>query len=322
MSKPLVIVTRPLPDDWIKSLEGRIEMIIGDADLGFDSQNIRLALPIAEGIICLLSDQINKSILDRASRLMVVSNMAAGFDNIDINECTARKIPVGNTPGILTNATADLTLGLILSLTRKLNNAAADARDGLWKTWSPTGWLGIELDGKTIGIVGMGKIGLAVARRAAAFGMKVIYCSRSKIDVGRDFTQVEFDQLIHASDIVSLHCPLTPETTGLINATNLGRMKKSAILINTSRGKVVDQAALVEALRNKTIFGAALDVTEPEPLPSEHPLFQLENCLILPHIGSATEETRKKMAEMACANLLAGLFGRPLPNIVNPKVYG
>jgi len=321
MKKPLVILTRPLPNDWLTLLDDKVNLVIGDATIGINSKNVEMALQDAAGVICLLSDKLDESVLAKAPQLRVVSIMAAGYDNVDVAACTARKIPVGNTPGIMTNATADIAMGLLLSITRKIEKASADARNGLWQTWSPTGWLGSELDGKTIGILGMGKIGKAVAKRASAFGMKVIYYSRSTVVDGDYYRSANLEDLLGNSDVVSLHCPLNNETNSLINAHSLKLMKRSAILINTSRGKVVDQEALVEALKKGTIAGAALDVTDPEPLSASHPLFQLENCLILPHIGSATVETRKKMAEMACINLLAGLAGQKMPNVVDGSVY-
>jgi lactate dehydrogenase-like 2-hydroxyacid dehydrogenase len=250
--------------------------------------------------------------------------MAVGFDNIDTNACTLKKIPVGNTPGVLTDATADITMALLLSAARNLSKAAMDARDGFWRTWSPTGWLGADLRGATLGIVGMGKIGKAVAERAQGFGLNLIYSSRTQIPPPNLSFEAEYcslDELLARSDFVSLHCPLTVQTRGLINESALKKMKRSAILVNTARGGIVENGALIQALRQSWIAGAALDVTDPEPLPPDHPLFDLPNCLIVPHIGSATHGTRKRMAEMACENLLAGLDGIRLPNLVNQDVY-
>jgi phosphoglycerate dehydrogenase-like enzyme len=226
---------------------------------------------------------------------------------------------------VLTDATADLTMALLLSAARHLPESAQDAREGRWKTWSPSGWLGADLRGAVLGIVGMGKIGGAVAERARVFGMQIV-CHDPGIRANRrpplpDARSLSFDQLLRMSDFVSLHCPLTPKTRGLMDESALGKMKPTAILINAARGPIVDTAALTQALTEGKIAGAALDVTDPEPLPSDHPLFKLSNCLIVPHIGSATHGTRRKMTEMACENLLAGLRGRRLPNCVNPEVY-
>lgn len=313
---PTVLLTHPLPTDWIKSLEGRVRLIVGPEDaIGFPEALLD-SLPEAEGMITLLTDRVDAPLLERAPRLRVVSNMAVGVDNIDLQACRKRGIAVGNTPGVLTDATADLTLALILSAARRLPQAAADAREGRWKTWSPTGWLGLDLNGATLGIVGMGKIGQAVARRARPFGLHILYTSphaHPEVENELGATRVPFETLLEASDILSLHCPLTPETRGLIDETALRRMKPHAILVNMARGPVVVTEALVRALREGWIGAAALDVTDPEPLPPEHPLYHLSNCFIVPHIGSATWGTRRRMAEMACENLLAGLEGRPLP---------
>ena len=235
-----------------------------------------------------------------------------------------RGLPVGNTPGVLTDATADLAMAALLSAARRLPEAAGDARTGQWTTWSPTGWLGADLAGATLGIVGMGKIGYAVARRAHGFGLHVVYADPAAHDAAeREFgaVRVPLDLLLRTADFVSLHTPLSTETRGLMNEAALRAMKPNAILVNTSRGPVVDQDALVRALTEGWIAGAALDVTSPEPLPPDHPLYSLPNCLILPHIGSTTRGTRKRMAELACENLLAGLGGRRLPHCVNPELY-
>jgi lactate dehydrogenase-like 2-hydroxyacid dehydrogenase len=251
--------------------------------------------------------------------------MAVGFDNIDVPACTARKIPVGNTPGVLTDATADVALALLLSAARRFPESALDAKEGRWLVWSPTGGLGADLQGATLGIVGMGKIGRAVTQRAVGFGLKIIYADPApQPDIEERFgaRQISLETLLGQSDFVSVHCPLMPETRGLINESALRSMKKSAILINTARGPVVDSDALTRALTEGWIRSAALDVTDPEPLPAEHPLYQLKNCLIVPHIGSATHGTRRRMAELACENLLAGIEGRPLPHCLNPEVYG
>ena len=223
--------------------------------------------------------------------------------------CSRRSIPVGNTPGVLTDATADLAMALLLAAARLLPKASMDARDGFWTTWSPTGWLGADLRGATLGIVGMGKIGKAVAERAQGFGLKLIYTdSRQEPEAEARFSAQfrTLDELLGESDFVSLHCPLNAQTRGLISEAALKKMKPDSVLVNTARGPIVDQDALVRALRERWISGAALDVTDPEPLPPEHPLYDLPNCLIVPHIGSATRGTRRRMAEMACENLLAG----------------
>ena len=250
--------------------------------------------------------------------------MAAGTDNIDLKTCTGRKIPVGFTPGVLTNATADLAIGLMLAVNRRLMISATAAKNGEWKMWHPDKWLGMELEGTTLGIIGMGKIGSAVAKRASSFGMKIIYFSGSqKPETEKTFfaRKVELKELFEQSDVISLHAPLNPETYHMIDQNAFRRMKSSTVLINTARGGEVDTGALYQALSTGQIKAAGLDVTDPEPLPPDHQLYTLPNCVILPHIGSATERTRKKMAEMTCENLIAGLYGEKLPYCVNPEIY-
>jgi len=319
-SLPLILQTHNLPADWCASLDGHVRVLAGMQDATSLAPELETHFDEAEGLFCMLTIPVNKDILDRMPRLRVVSNMAAGVDNVDLVECTRRGIPVGNTPGVLTDATADLTMALLLSAARRLPESALDAREGRWKTWSPTGWLGADLRGGILGIVGMGKIGRAVTARAIGFGLQIIYTDTYPCpDAAGEF--VSLGELLRRSDFVSLHCPLTPQTRGLINASTLQQMKPSAILVNASRGQVVDTDALTQALMENRIGAAALDVTDPEPLPPEHPLYALSNCLILSHIGSATNGTRCRMAEMACENLLAGLEGRQLPYCVNPEVY-
>lgn len=314
---PVVIVTHTLPDNWLVSLKDRCQLLIGLAEL-------EAHLSEAEGLFTLLTLRVDEALLNKAKRLRVVSNMAVGVDNIDVAACTRRGIPVGNTPGVLTEATADLTLALLLSAARRLPEASADAREGRWTTWTPTAWLGADLNGATLGIVGLGRIGLAVATRAKAFRMKIVYASRnanSEAEQTLGATRLSLEDLLRQSDFVSLHVPFSAETRHLMNERTLRLMKPTAILINAARGGVVDTAALHHALSEGWIAGAALDVTDPEPLPADHPLYRLPNCLIAPHIGSATRGARRRMAELACENLLAGLEGRRLTNCVNREVY-
>jgi len=317
---PLVIITHALPKDWISSLEHRCEIHIGPMDATELDQSLIDLLPQAEGLFTLLTIPVTEKMLQSATKLRVVSNMAVGVDNIDIKACTDRKIPVGNTPGVLTESTADLTMSLILVIARNIPQASLDAREGRWKTWSPAGWLGMELNGSILGIIGMGKIGKAVSRRAVGFGMKILFSDPEMKSI-ESANQVPLEDLLKMSDIVTLHAPLTDHTRGMINQSRLSLMKSTAILINAARGPLVDTRALLEALQQHTIASAALDVTDPEPLPSDHPLYRLPNCLIVPHIGSATQQTRRKMAELACENLLAGLQGEHLPHCANPEVY-
>lgn len=319
-SLPFALVSRPLPDDWLTQLSGQCRMIIGATGLASLPEHFAEA----EGMFSLLTDRVDDALLAQMPRLRVVSNMAVGVDNIDLAACTRRQIPVGHTPGVLTESTADVTLALLLSAARRLPEASADAKAGRWTTWSPTGWLGADLTGAKLGIVGMGKIGEAVTARAQGFGVRVIYTSRGAhptIETRFSAVRVPLETLLRESDFVSLHVPLTAETRGLINESTLRLMKRTAMLVNAARGPVVDTAALYRALREGWIAGAALDVTDPEPLPADHPLYQLPNCFIVPHIGSATWGTRQRMAERAGENLLAGLRGERLPYCVNPEVY-
>ncbi len=274
----------------------------------------------------MLTDRVDDAFLDAAGgQLRVVSNMAVGFDNIDVPACTRRGVAVGNTPGVLTETTADLTWALILAVARRLPEGERFVRSGGWRAWSPIHQLGLDIHGSTLGIVGFGRIGQAVARRALGFGMSVLYASRNRVDpadeASLNASWVPFRELLERADVVSLHVDFNPSTRRLIDAGAIRRMKSSAILVNTTRGPVVDPTALFEALRDGVIRAAALDVTDPEPIPMDDPLLSLENCLIVPHIGSATEATRGEMAAMAAANLLAGVRGERLPTPANPEVY-
>ncbi|HET6447773.1 MAG TPA: D-glycerate dehydrogenase [Conexibacter sp.] len=260
----------------------------------------------ADALLCTLNDRIDAAFLDACPHLQVLANYAVGLDNVDLAAARARGIPVGNTPGVLTDATADLAFALLLAAARRLPQAAQAVTDGSWGTWQPDGHLGADLVGATLGIVGAGRIGAALARRASGFEMHVLATT------SRGGTPL--DELLAASDFVSLHVPLTPQTHHLIDADALRRMKPTAILVNTARGPIVDTDALTEALHAGTIAGAGLDVTDPEPLPPDHPLLAAPNVLVVPHIGSATPRTRATMAELAVDNVLAGLAGDALPH--------
>ncbi|HID85561.1 MAG TPA: D-glycerate dehydrogenase [Anaerolineales bacterium] len=318
--KPLVVLTHPLPEDWIAPLRAQVRLVVGPEGVAGVHPSLEPYLAEAEGLLTWLIDRVDEALLARMPRLRVVSNMAVGVDNIDLEACRRRGIPVGHTPEVLTDAVADLTLALLLAVARGIFPAAQDAREGRWGLWSPTRWLGADLQGATLGIVGLGGIGQAVARRAVGFGLRIGYTSRTpkpEAEAAYGAQRLPLDELLAMSDFVSLHVPLTPETRGLIGEAALRRMKPTAYLINMARGPVVDTDALVRALQEGWIAGAALDVTEPEPLPPAHPLYRLPNCVIVPHIGSATHATRRRMAELACANLLAGLRGEPLPHRAN-----
>ena len=249
--------------------------------------------------------------------------MPVGFDNIDVTAATARGIPIGNTPDVLTDATADFSFALMMSAGRRVLEGNRYVHDGKWKTWGPMLLLGNEIYGATLGLVGLGRIGKAMARRAAGFNMNVIYYDPSESGHAHDInaTPVDLETLLAESDFISLHTPLTPDTRHLIDAEALSRMKRSAVLVNTARGPVVDMDALYKALKEKHIFAAGLDVTEPEPLPANHPLLTLDNLVITPHIASASVTARSNMAFLAAKNLIAGLKGEQLPHCVNRQVY-
>ena len=321
---PIILLTHSLPDEWIGDSLNSYQVYCGhDNQRGIDAK-LEKHLPKAAGIICLLDDPISANTINQAPHLKVISNMAVGVDNIDIKRCTSLGIPVGHTPGVLTDGTADLTIALLLSVSRQLQSANNDARDGRWSNWEPTGWLGRDLMGATVGIIGLGKIGTAVAERLKPFGCNLIFTNRSPRPDQEEILsarQVDLDELLSSSDFICLHVPLTKQTKGMINKEAFKKMKPNTILINAARGTVVDTDALLEALQTGQILAAGLDVTDPEPLPPDHPLYELPNCFITPHIGSATVNTRRVMADIAIKNLQAGILGKPLPYCVNPEVY-
>ena len=303
-----VLVTRDLPGDALDRLRARHTVDVWPEPAPPTPEALRAAAAGADALITMLTERVDEALLDAAPRLRAVANVAVGTDNIDLAACAARGVPVGNTPDVLTDATADLTWALLLAAARRLPEAMAEVRDGRWGPWDPRHLLGMDLQGATLGIVGLGRIGKAVARRAEGFGMTVLHISqRGGIGLG---------ELLARADVVSLHCPYTPETHHLIDEAALRAMRESALLVNTARGAVVDQEALRRALAEGWIAGAALDVTTPEPLPADDPLLAAPNLLVLPHIGSATHATRGRMAALAVDNVLAALDGRPMPHPV------
>ncbi len=294
---------------------------VWESDLPPSPQELLERVAGVDGLLSLLTDRIDARVMDAAPRLKVISNCAVGVDNVDVLAATARRLPVGNTPEVLTDATADMTFALLLAAARCIVQGVDYVRAGKWKTWELRLLLGADLAGATLGIIGFGRIGKAVARRAAGFGMRVIYNDPSvPADLGA--TPVELDQLLGESDFVTLHVPLTEATRHMINEVALGKMKPRAVLVNTARGAIVDLDALYRALKSGRLFAAALDVTEPEPINADHPLLRLDNCIIVPHLGSASQWTREQMGIIAAQNLIAGLKGQRLPHCVNPEVYG
>ena len=314
--KKVIFMTRKVPEVAFRLLseEGYIVDLWDKTDPPSKKELIQKC-QTADALLSMLSDQLDAEFFKACPHLKVVANYAVGVNNIDLKAAAQQNIPIGNTPDVLTEATSDLALCLILTLSRNLFPALQNAKEGEWKKWEPLGFLGMELEGKNLGIIGMGRIGQSLAKKAYhGFGMNVTYSSRSlSTKNGNQFKRVEFQELLQSSDIVSLNTDLNPSTKHLIGAKELELMKTSAYLINTSRGEIIDQEALVHSLKTGGIKGAGLDVTSPEPLPSSHPLFQLPNTIITPHIGSATKEARDQMAGLAAKNIIAGLKGVPLP---------
>lgn len=324
MNRPRVFVTRIIPEKGQALVTEFCEAEIWPEETPPSRETLLERVRGVDGLLCLLTDRIDGEVMDAAGPgLKVISNHAVGVDNIDLPAATARGIPVGNTPGILTDATADFAFALLMAAARRVVEGERFVRAGRWKTWGPSLLLGMDISGATLGILGYGRIGQALARRARGFDMRILYCDPSpgSQDPAIPAARVDFETLLRQSDFVSLHTPLTPQTHHLIDAQALALMKPNAVLINTARGPVVDPDALYHALKERRIFAAALDVTEPEPIPMDSPLLELDNLIIVPHIASASRSTREKMATMAAENLIAGLKGERLPNCVNPEVY-
>jgi glyoxylate reductase len=309
LPKPGVLVTKRIPSLALARLEEACEVEVYRGEHDLSESELIARLQGKQGLVAVLTNHVNGAVLEACPELKVVANVAVGYNNIDITAARGRGVIVTNTPDVLTEASADLTWALILSITRRVTEGDRLVRTGRWKGWALDFMLGSDLRGKQLGIVGFGRIGQAVAVRAAAFGMRVAYQSR-KVIGPPDYQPMPYDRLLATSDVLSLHCPLTDETRHLIDQKSLARMKRSAYLINTARGPVVDEAALVWALKNRIIAGAALDVYEEEP--KVHPeLLTLENVVLAPHLGSATIETRTAMADLAVHNVVAVLTGNP-----------
>jgi glyoxylate reductase len=306
---PSILVTRKLPSSVLDKLRGAGTVDLYTGERAIDAGELRARVADKDALVSLLTDAIDRPLLDAAARLKIVANVAVGFNNIDIPYARSRGIVVTHTPDVLTESVADFTWALILAITRRLSEAERLLRRGEWKGWALDFMLGTELKGKQLGLVGVGRIGRAVAARASAFGMRVVYTETRDVDLpGAE--NMSFDRLLNTSDVVSLHVPLLPETRHLIDRKSLARMKRSAYLVNTARGPVVDEAALAWALQQHLIAGAALDVYENEP--EVHPeLLRLDNVLLVPHLASATTETRTAMADLAADNVLAVLAGKP-----------
>jgi len=326
--KQRVFVTRKLPDEGLRMITERFDTTVWSSDKPPSIQEIIQNAESCEGIVTLLSDPIGHEVIEKLPKLRVIAQYAVGYDNIDVSLATKRKIAVTNTPGVLTETTADLAWALIMAASRRLVEADLYVRERKWNVaWGPELLLGSDIHGATLGIIGLGRIGSAVARRATGFDMKVLYYTRSE----NEFTQViersingrrvDFHTLLKESDIISLHIPLSSETHHLISDHEFELMKPGAILVNTSRGPVIDEAALFKALETGHIGAAGLDVFNTEPLQHDSPLMKLSNIVLAPHIGSASTNTRSTMATMCAENLIAALSGEQPPNIVNPEVF-
>ncbi|UOF88638.1 D-glycerate dehydrogenase [Fodinisporobacter ferrooxydans] len=319
-----VFVTRRLPAEVLDFIAANCELRIWDQeDIPVPRALLEQEIADVDGLFCLITENIDRELLRRAQHLKVISNMAVGFNNIDIQAATQQGILVTNTPGVLTETTADLTFALLLATARRLAEASNVLRSGDWKTWSPMMLTGQDIFGATLGIIGMGRIGEAVAKRGKGFSMDVLYCNRTRkrdVEETLGVRYAELEQLLRESDFVCVLAPYTSETKGLIGKKELALMKSSAILINTARGGIVDEQALYEALKSGEIWAAGLDVFETEPIPLEHPLLQLPNVVAIPHIGSASIKTRTAMAQMAANHLVQGVTGRIPQHIVNRGV--
>jgi len=315
-----VLITGKLPDSVLERVRKVHDVTLNDTERPMSREQIMKAIGQVDGLLCMITDKVDPDLLAPAAKLKMIANYGVGYDNIDVPAASRRGIPVSNTPGVLTDATADLAMASILGAGRKIVTGDAKTRRGDFKFWSPMHFLGREITGKTLGLIGLGRIGKAVAKRAAGFNMRMVYTTRRQLPQEEEdrlhVSYLSLTDLLHHADYISLHVPLTPETHHLIGQRELNQMKSSGYLINTSRGPVIDESALVQALRVDRIAGAGLDVYENEPALTPG-LTDLENVILLPHVGSATIETRTRMAELAVDNLLAGLAGEQPPNCLN-----
>ncbi len=324
MAKPRVYVTRLIPEEGLAMIRELTDMQVWEGELPPPHPVLLEQVRDKDGIVSLLTDRMDEELMDSAPKVKVISNFAVGYDNVDIPAATAHGIPVGNTPGVLTDTTADMAFALMMAAARRIPQAIDYVREGKWKTWGPKLLLGHDIHGATLGIIGFGRIGQGMALRAAGFGMQILYYDvfrRQDLEISMGVTYADLDSLLRESDFISVHTDLNESTHHLLNSAAFAKMKRNAIVVNAARGPIIDPQALYEALSTGKIAAAALDVTDPEPIPTDSQLLKLPNCLIVPHIASASFATRGKMAQMAAANLIAGLHGDRLPNCANPEVY-
>lgn len=321
--KPKVFVSRRIPDRGLDKVLEYCDAEVWEDELPPSREVLIEKVRDCEGLLSLLTDKIDGAFLDQAPKLRVVANYAVGFDNINVDDCTARGVAVGNTPGVLTDTTADFAFTLLMSSARRVVEGMDYVRAGRWKTWGPMLLLGQDIHGATLGLLGLGRIGSAMAERAKGFRMRVMYYDpfrREDLEKELNLEYVDLDTLFREADFLSVHVPLTPETEGMVNAARFKQMKKTAILINSARGPIVNTTDLYHALRDGEIAYAGVDVTDPEPIGVDHPILKLNNFIVCPHIASASVETRSQMAEIAANNLIAGLKGEALPAQVNKGV--
>lgn len=319
-----VLVTHTLPGERVHALSQHAEVNVWLGPGLMPAEALGEELADCDGLVCLLTDQLSRELIEAHPRLAFVSSMSVGVDHVDVAALTERGIPLGHTPGVLVETTADTTFALLLAAARRISEADCFVRQGAWRRenrWSPDFFTGKDVGGATLGILGLGAIGQAVARRAAAFGMRVLAWNRSPRQV-EGVTQVSLEELLAESDFLSVHLALTDDTRGLLNEERIAAMKAGAVLVNTARGGIVDEQALAVALAQGQLYAAGIDVFAEEPVPVDNPLLSLPNVVLTPHIGSATAVTRARMADMAADNAIAALCGEPMPHCVNPEVYG
>ncbi len=325
MPRPKVFIARRIFQEAIDMISAEADVELWTDELPPPYETLLQKVANVDGLLCLLTDKVNAQLMDAAPNLRAISQIAVGFENIDVDEATRRGIPVGYTPGVLTGTTADMAFALLMAAARRLVEGAEAVKAAKWKTWHPLHYLGPDVFGGTLGILGMGRIGLEMAKRAQGFDMPILYYDvyrrPEEVEQQYNMTYAPIDAVLRQSDFVSVHVNLTPDTYHFISHHELHLMKSNAVLVNAARGPVIDPAALYLALKEGEIGFAALDVTEPEPITIDDPLLTLDNCIIVPHIASASVPTRLRMSTMAAENLLAGLNGQPMPNCVNPEVY-
>ena len=323
--QPKIYITRRIPESGIKLLQESCDVEIWDSDDVVPRDVFLKAISDKDAVLCLLTDKVDAETMDVAKSVKIFANMAVGFDNIDVEECTKRGVMASNTPGVLTGTTADFAFTLLMSAARRIREGHEFVQAGKWETWGPLLLMGQDIHHATLGLIGLGRIGTEMARRGQGFSMRVIYndvVRREDLEQELGLEYADFDTVLQESDFVSMHVPYMPATHHLISTEQLAMMKQTAVLINTARGPIVDPQALYTALKSGEIWAAGLDVTDPEPIPMDDPLLTLDNCLIAPHIASASFNTRSDMSELAANNILAALSGERPPTILNPDVLG